>query len=135
MDDVVTDCITPLGFIGHITFRYWAPDDLRNPSKDWLIVAYPAANTIRGPHAHDGATYITGFYFDVYLLIEEFTEIHEIQWRSPVIASGSLDGPELTVRGVYQGQSVQLRFFHLPPPDEAPGYAVNPATDEVQRIS
>lgn len=134
MDDIVLPCVTPLGFIGHITFCYWPPEDLRNPSNNWLVVAYPAANVIRAAHSKDGAVYVTGFYFDVHKLLRSFTAVHEIAWRSPVVVTGQLDGPEIMVRGIYAEHQVQLRFFHLPPPDESPAYAVNPNKDEVQRL-
>ncbi len=130
MNDVLIECIVPMGFIGRVGYRYWEPEDPSNPSKSWLIVAYPTPNVIRGSNRNDGTMFVSGFQFNVSKLIEAMTDVEEVVWSNPVKYNGDMDGPELSVRGVFNNKHVWLRFFHMPPSDEPPGFAVNPQTSE-----
>lgn len=134
MDDIVLPCVTPLGFIGQIGYRYWTPDDTKNPSCSWLIAAYPVPNELRGSHKNDGVTYVSGFRFNVTSLLDAFSGIEELVWNSPTVYVGNMDGPELSLRGMYGARPLWLRFFHIPPTDEKAGFAVNPQTSEVKEL-
>lgn len=123
----LTDCVTPLGFIGPLGYRYWEPDDPANPADAWQLVVYPTPNEVRGPDANDGAMFVSGFRLDVGRIIGTFCEISEVVWSSPAKHGNNLDGPEISLKGRYTTKTVWLRFFSLPPPDEPPAYAVDPA--------
>jgi len=134
VNDVLLECITPLGFIGQIGYRYWGPDEPGNPSQLWVIAAYPTANVIRGAHAQDGAVFVSGFQFDIGKLFLALTDLKEITWNNPTTYTGALDGPELSLKGEFMGKQLWLRFFNVPPPDEAPAFAVNPQTSEATEL-
>jgi hypothetical protein len=134
MDEVVVDCVRPMGFIGHLGYRFWSPDDPTNPSTSWVVVAYPTANEVRGQNRLDGAMFVSGFSLDVGRLLASLTPVAEVVWNMPAKYNNSLDGPELSVRGQFAGKHVWLRFFHLPPPDESPAFAVDPLTSEATEL-
>lgn len=124
----LTECVTPLGFIGPLGYRYWEPDDPQNPSEAWQVVVYPTPNEVRGTDRNDGAMFVSGFRLDVGRIIGMFCAVDELVWASPAKHSGDLDGPEISLRGRYTSKHVWVRFFSLPPRDEPPAFAVNPTT-------
>ena len=128
VENVLVDCVTPLGFMGPLGYRYWEPAAVDNQASCWQVAVYPTPNEVRGQDKLDGACYVTGFRFDVAKLIRGFSDVDELVWHSPAKYAGNLDGPELSVQGVFLGKRVWVRFFHLPPPDELPSYAVDPRT-------
>lgn len=121
-------CVMPLGFIGPLGYRYWEPDDPQNQSEAWQLVVYPTPNEIRGSDRNDGAVFVSGFRLDVGRIVGMFCNVDEIVWATPARFSGNLDGPEISLKGRYTTKQIWLRFFHLPPPDESPAFAVNPQT-------
>lgn len=134
MDAVVIDCVSPMGFMGQLGYRYWPPDDANNPSSAWLVAVYPTPNEVRGQNRMDGAVFVSGFSLDVGKLIAAMGNVSDVVWNMPAKYNNDLDGPEISVRGTFAGKHVWLRFFHLPPPDEPPAFAVNPLTSEATEL-
>lgn len=135
VNEVVIDCVRPLGFIGHLGYRYWSPEDKANPSDAWMIAVYPTPNEVRGLHKNDGALFVSGFALNVGGIISAMTDVAEVVWNSPAKYNNDLDGPEISVRGQFAGKHVWLRFFHMPPPDEPASFAVNPVTSQATELS
>jgi len=129
VENVLIECVTPLGFMGPLGYRYWEPDNNDNAAKCWQVVVFPTPNEVRGQDKLDGAVFVSGFRFDVLRLMGAFSDVEDVVWCSPAKYNGTLDGPELSVRGLFLGKHVWVRFFHLPPPDESPAYAVDPRTN------
>lgn len=123
----LADCVTPLGFIGPLGYRYWEPDDPANAAGVWQVVVFPTPNEIRGSDKNDGAMFVSGFRLDVGRIVGMFCDVNELVWASPANFTRQLDGPEISLKGRYTTKTVWVRFFSLPPPDEPPAYAVDQA--------
>lgn len=136
VDDIM-ECVTPLGFIGPLGYRYQEPAEQKQSDQpdEWQLVVYPTANEIRGSDKNDGALFVSGFRLDVSRMIGFMCSVEEVVWNSPIKYGGDLDGPEISLRGRYTSKQVCIRFFHMPPSDEPPAYAVNPGTGEFTELT
>lgn len=134
VEDVIVPAVVPFSFIGTLGYRYWRPDDPTNEHRAWVLAVYPTSNEIVGPCAGDGATATSGFRLNVAALTGAMTDVESVVWECPARYNGTMDGPEISVRGRYAGNTLVLRFFHLPPPDEPPSFRVNPTTGEVREL-
>ncbi len=134
VEDVIQPCVLPLGFMGHLGYRYWGPDDPDNQYEGWQLCVYPTPSEIRGQAADDGGMYVAGFRFDVSRLITGLTDVDDVVWASPARYTSNLDGPEISVRGAFAGKRVWVRFFCMPPPDEPPSFQVDPSTGEATEL-
>lgn len=134
VEEVVVPAVTPLGFIGPLGFRFWEPDSPGNPGDAWQIVVFPTANLVCGSHKNDGGTFVAGFRLNIGLILNTIGHVNSVVWNSPASYNGTLDGPEIDIRGKFVGKVIWLRLFSLPPPDEPPAFRVNPQTAEVQEL-
>lgn len=132
VEDVVVECVTPQGFMGQLGYRYWPPDDAGLP---WTVAAYPTPTAVVGDAVPPGAVTVSGFRFDVGRLLAAMSGVTEVVWAAPAKYNGNMDGPEISVRGVFAGKHVWFRFFHLPPPDESPAYSLDLRTAEATELS
>lgn len=135
VEDVLMPTLTPLAFLGPLGFRYWRPDDPLNVGEHWTVAVYPTPTEVRGQHAADGAVFVAGFRLDIGKIVANMNAVDEVIWNSPQKYTGNLDGPEVSIRGRFAGHLVQIRFFHVPPPDELPAFAINPTTGEAFELS
>lgn len=131
MVEDLTECVTPHAFIGPLGYCFLEPVA---PDETWQVAVYPTPNTVRGQGPLDGATIVSGFDLDVGAVMARFHDVGELVWRTPAKYNANLDGPEIILRGRYTSKQVLLRFFHLPPPGEAPAYALDPATSRATAL-
>lgn len=130
VEDLVP-CVTPYSFIGPLGYCYTEPADADGP---WEVNVYPTPNEFRGCGPHDGAMFTSGFELDVARVLGFMQEVGELVWRSPAKYNGTLDGPEVCLVGRYTTRRVRVRFFSVPPPDEPPAYAIDPATSRATEL-
>jgi hypothetical protein len=130
VQDVLVDAVQPLGFIGPLGYRWWEPNNTENNFDGWQVAVYPTPNEVIGPTAFDGCKYVSGFRLNVWHILNCLTAVEGVAWHAPVQYNGYLDGPEISVRGMFAGKHVWIRFFQLPPPDEPASFLVNPATGQ-----
>ena len=128
VDDVLLDAVAPYGFIGPLGYRYTGPGESGNSFDGWTLFVYPVPSEIRGADQLDGAQFVSGFELDISRIIRNMAAIEEVVWRAPAKYNRELDGPEISVRGRFAEKRVWIRFFNLPPSDEPPAFAVDPAT-------
>jgi hypothetical protein len=120
IEDVVHPAVGSADFMGPLGYRYWSPPDADG---EWRIAVYPTPLQL-----NDNCLCVMGFSLDVWAIQGEIADIEECVWVSPTRHNSDLDGPEVSIRGRFLGHRIWLRFFHIPPPDEAPSYAVDPRT-------
>lgn len=130
VNDLLVDAFVPLGFIGPLGFRYWAPQE----GGAWEVAVYPLPSEIRGSDKNDGNLFVSGFRLDLMKVLKALTDVEEVAWHSPARYNNDLDGPEISVRARFVGKPVNLRIFHMPPPDEPPAFAYNPQTREALEL-
>lgn len=130
VEGVLLEAFQPLGFIGPLGYRWWEPGSPSNAFEGWQIAVFPTPNEVKGPVAQDGCRYVSGFRLDVGRIIGVMTSVDMLVWAAPAQYNGDLDGPEVSLRGMFVGKRVWLRVFHLPPPDEPTSFYVNPQTGE-----
>jgi hypothetical protein len=112
--EVVASCIEAYRPMGAMGWRYHAADELV------ALVVYPTPVALVGG-VHDGAIVIPGFSLDVQALQAVFAGVTALQWHTQGFGPDDEDGPQLSIEGMYQGQSVWLRVLAEPPEDEEPG--------------
>lgn len=124
--ELLVQALTPHAFFGPLGYRLWEPEaDCDEPV--WTLAVFPVPHECRGGSA-DGQFAVSGFTLDQLLIQSAFSKINSVVWHMPSRYNNDLDGPELRVLGTFCGRGVQLRFFHLPPPDEVASHVYEMAT-------
>ncbi len=112
--DVVYNCIEAHSSMGPLGFYYNQEGDF------WEIIARPTSVELIGG-ALDGEIVITGFSLDLHELSSAFERVSAINWRAHSFGPYDLDGPHISIEGIYQGHNVFLRVLSDPADDEEPG--------------
>lgn len=125
----VADSVEPLGAMGPIGYRWLEPNSAFNLDIAWLLAVYPTPYEVAGG-SNDGQLMCPGFKLNLQNLLNFFTNVQTVAWRSPSVYTGDLDGPEIVIRGIVAEHPVHVRFFSIPPDDEKPSVVVNIASGE-----
>ena len=125
----IDKCVTALNLMGPLGYRWLEPGTINNPNPAWIVAIYPTPNEAYGGGC-DGQKLYPGFALDIGQLIEGFSQIKEVAWNNPTGYNGDLDGPEVSIKGLFIGEPVWLRVFHIPPSDEDPTLVVNIANGD-----
>lgn len=116
--DVVLECIEVQTLMGPLGFRYGEDSGL------WEILVYPTPVELAGGDV-DGLIVSPGFSLDLEPLLAAFEQIADMRWTVYRYGHHNLDGPEISIEGVYEGNEVFLRILAEAPEDEEPGMKVD----------
>ncbi len=112
--DLVANCIephVPMGPLG-----YW----ISTEEGVFELVVYPTPVEFVGG-AVDGDVGIPGFSLDVQAIQAGFERIDGLDWQAHSFGDHDLDGPHISISGIFQGREVWLRVLSEPPDDIEPG--------------
>lgn len=126
----LVEAIDPINLMGPLGYRWFDPQTSINPTDWWVVAAYPTPNEAGGGGPYDGELLFPGFKLDVAFLLQAFSGLEVLEWKSPTLYNGDLDGPEVSIKGSFAGEQVWLRVFSLPPSDEEPSLTVDLASGD-----
>ena len=84
------------------------------------LIVYPTPVELVGG-AVDGAVVVPGFSLDLQMLPAAFERVDALHWQAHSMGSYDLEGPHLSLEGIYQGHHVWLRVLSEPPEEAEPG--------------
>ncbi len=116
--DVVLGSIEVHTLMGPLGFRYGEDGGL------WEIMVYPTPVELSGGDV-DGLVVSPGFSLELEPMLAAFDEIADMRWSVYRYGLHDLDGPELSIEGVYEANKVFLRILAQAPEDEEPGIKVD----------
>jgi hypothetical protein len=102
--DVVVDCMEAHSPTGPVGFRY-----LTEHARGELVVYLTPVELVGG--ADDGAVVVPGFALGLQALVAVFDQVTALQWCPHGFGPYDLDGPCVSLEGVYQGYHVWLRVL------------------------
>jgi hypothetical protein len=100
--------------MGQLEYRYHLEEDIVE------LTIYPTPVELVGG-AVDGAVVVPGFSFDIYMLQSAFEQVDALDWQAHSMGPHDLEGPHLSLEGIYQGYYVWLRVLSDPPEEVEPG--------------
>jgi hypothetical protein len=113
--DSVADCMEAAAPSGPVGYR-WLNDD----GEFWEVLVYSTPVQLVGG-AVDGEIVYPLFSLDLQGLSSCFDEVVDFRWQAQDFGPHDLEGPHVSVEGVYRGRNVYLRVLSEPPEDEEPG--------------
>ncbi|MCP4658686.1 MAG: hypothetical protein GY856_25015 [bacterium] len=116
--DVVLESIETHTLMGPLGYRYGEDSGL------WEILVYPTPVELSGGDV-DGMIVSPGFSLDLEPLLAAFEQIADMRWSVYRYGLHGLDGPEISIEGVYEGNEIFLRILAEAPEDEEPGIKVD----------
>ena len=114
----IIESIQPINPIGKLGYRYTQSEDADDP-ETWFVHIFPSPNEAFGG-CHDGERIFPGFTLHLSHLLDAFTSVGELVWKSTTVYNEELDGPEFLLQGDFAGNAVVVRIFAYPPRDEKP---------------
>ena len=106
--DLVSNCIEAHSPMGPLEYRYSAEADIAE------LIIYPTPVELVGG-AVDGAVVVAGVSLDLQMLQSAFERVEAMHWQAQGMGPYDLDGPHLSLEGLYQGYYVWLRVLSEPP--------------------
>jgi hypothetical protein len=100
--------------MGPLAYGYRLEEDLLE------LIVYPTPVELVGG-AVDGAVVIPGFSLDLHMLSAVFERVDALHWQAHSLGPYDLEGPYLSLEGIYQGHHVWLRVLSAPPEEAEPG--------------
>ncbi len=116
--DSVSACIEAHSPMGPLEYWYSTKEEITE------LIIFPTPVELVGG-AVDGAVVVAGFSLDLHTLQAAFERLDAVYWQAHSLGSHDVEGPHLSLEGVYQGQEVWLRMLSEPPEEAEPGLRLN----------
>ena len=125
--DIVSECIEPHNTMGPMGFRYELDEDL------WVVIVYPSPIELIG-ESLDGTIVAPGFSLDLEQLRSAFEQLDEARWNAHSFGPYDLDGPHISIEGIYQKHNVWLQVLAEAPDDAEPGMKLDTTGKRVEIV-
>ncbi len=112
--DSVSACIEAHSPMGPLEYWYSTEEEITE------LIIFPTPVELVGG-AVDGAVVVAGFSLDLHTLQTAFERLDAVYWQAHSLGFHDVEGPHLSLEGIYQGQEVWLRVLSEPPEEAEPG--------------
>lgn len=123
----ILSCMEGHSITGGISSRHRQEEELLE------LIIHPTSIELVGG-AEDGAEVTPGFSLDVQLLMTAFEQVNAIHWIAHGFGPFDLEGPNISIEGIYKSHQVWVRILAYPPEDEPPGIYLDALTMEEETL-